>query len=233
MRRGVSFADLQGAADAIVSSSVQEGFGYQFITPLVEHKPLIARRLEVLEDMESLYRRWPHAFYRTVQVPSASPSLSGPQALLRFRYTERIDRLAPTLGDQAVEELHRAVNTLLSGETIDFSFLLPHMQYTYLKDLRNNTAFRADVRSLNADLIKRITGALAAPTYDPVSDVESRFGLSTYAGNVARVVEATDRRGGPREDTAGQTVPPGPQNTPQDYLLHAFATLDYQRLLYE
>jgi hypothetical protein len=235
---GVTFDDLQGAADAVISSSVQEGFGYQFIAPLLLGKPLIARRLDVIADVEPLYDGWPHAFYDQLRVPATSPSLSGPQALLRFRYTERIDRLAATLPAEVTAELYRTADAMLGAPAIDFSFLLPHMQYAYLKDMASHPSFFQEVRSLNADLLRRIEGDLDAP--DPLRAdgarlVEDRFGLRHFAARVDEIIgellsSGTPRAGEGKENPVGGDAFRG---QPGDYLLRVFATLDYQRLLYE
>jgi hypothetical protein len=239
---GVTFDDLQGAADGVISSSVQEGFGYQFIAPLLLGKPLIARRLDVVADVEPLYDGWPHAFYDQLRVPATSPSLSGPQALLRFRYTERIDRLGATLPGEVTAELYRTAEAMLAAPAIDFSFLLPHMQYAYLKDMAANPGFFQEVWSLNTDLLRRIEGDLNAADPDPAEGarlVEERFGLRHFARRVDEIIAGLIapgtapplESGGSRAagDPSGRT----PGDAPGDYLLRAFATLDYQRLLYE
>ncbi|MCG8481102.1 MAG: hypothetical protein MI724_18555 [Spirochaetales bacterium] len=220
---GVSFSELQANSDAIISSSVQEGFGYQFITPLLQAKPLIARRLDVLHDIEPLYERWPHAFYRRISVPSTSPSLSGPQALLRFRYTERIDRLASTLPAAVIERLHHEVDEMMSADTIDFSFLMPHMQYTYLKDLRADDGFKRHVAALNRDLLRRLDSALNRAPESGEAAVARQFGLPGFARRLDEIVKADRRNEAPRHGSTDS----------DDLVLRAFATLDYQRLLYE
>jgi hypothetical protein len=232
---GLTFDDVQQTADAIVSTSVQEGFGYQFIDPLLRGMPLVARRLPVLHDVEDLYREWPHAFYEQIRVPNSSPSLSGPQALLRFRYAERIDRLAPHVPAGIVDTLHQQVSRMVEAETIDFSFLLPHMQYTYLKDMRNDSAFRREVRALNEDLFRQIEGALAYPPTEQHAGVEQRFGLSSFAGHVDRILCSTDTDVAAVGDLTDQHPRTSfeDQPPPSERLVAIFATLDFQRLLYE
>ncbi|HKK48588.1 MAG TPA: hypothetical protein VJ932_05795, partial [Alkalispirochaeta sp.] len=224
---GLTFRDVQHSADAIVSTSVQEGFGYQFIDPLLHATPLIARRLPVVQDVEDFYREWPHALYQQILVPTHSPSLSGPQALLRFRYTERIDRLAPHIPAEIVAQLHQEVTRMVEAEAIDFSFLLPHMQFTYLKDMREHPTFRREVVSRNHDLFQQIEAALNHRPTGPHPGVEQRFGLASFAGHVDSIlttatapVKHSDQR-------------PSGENAASEHMVAAFAHLDYQRLLYE
>ena len=163
----IDFAELQRSADAIISSSVQEGFGYQYIAPLVLGLPLIARRLDIMDDITDLYRHHPHAWYRAIQVPGRSPSLSGPGALLRFRYEERIDRLQGTVPDDAIDQLYHRLEDAIGGETIEFSYLLPHMQYVLLQDIRRDEAFAQDVTALNSTLLDEISTAVETPFSEP------------------------------------------------------------------
>ncbi|MFO8043234.1 MAG: hypothetical protein R6U25_08540 [Alkalispirochaeta sp.] len=243
---GLTFEDIQRTADAIVSTSVQEGFGYQFIDPLLQGTPLVARRLPVLQDVEDLYQSWPHAFYESIRVPNSSPSLSGPQALLRFRYTERIDRLAPHIPEEIVHQLHQEVARMVESETIDFSFLLPHMQFTYLKDMRAHPSYRQEVRALNEDLFRQMESALGRSPQSVeagAAAVDARFGLSSYATHVDEILAGSGRPqrdatpgDTPAADAASSTPLPEPvpaQSSPAERLVATFATLGYQRLLYE
>lgn len=230
---GIGFDELQAAADAIVSSSVQEGFGFQFMTPLLFGKPMIGRYLDILEDVLPLYGTHPHHFYRELRVPLGSPSLSGPQALLRFRYTERLDRLAAHLPEDAVERLHAGVDEMLAGETIEFSFLLPHMQYTYLKDMRESPEFRDEVASLNAELAHALPRVLAGEARPATEAIDARFGPAAHAEGIRRILESFADGAAAGRAAAGRAAA---DDTPADYdahVLRSFATLDYQRLLYE
>ncbi|MFW5695662.1 MAG: hypothetical protein ACOCYB_10870 [Alkalispirochaeta sp.] len=242
---GLTFEDVQHTADAIISTSVQEGFGYQFIDPLVHGTPLVARRLPVLRDVEDLYQEWPHAFYGQILVPNHSPSLSGPQALLRFRYTERIDRLAPHIPADIVAQLHQDVAEMVESETIDFSFLLPQMQYTYLRDVQEYATFRQEIRSLNEDLFRQIEGALHRRPTGSHPGVNERFGLAGFARRADAILtgeapapqtarrESTSVPSGAAPSGAGPSGA-GPRDlTPTDRMVAAFSHLDYQRLLYE
>jgi len=225
-RFGIDFGELQSGCDAIVSSSVQEGFGYQYVAPLLLGKPLIARRLEIMRDIEDLFDGYPHTFYDRLVVPRETPSLSGPVSLLRFQYDERIDRLAGTIPDSAVEALRTAVTELLEGATIEFSFLLPQMQYVVLQDIRRDASFRQDLKGLNAETLSRIektAGTVAMPR--PVA-VKERFGYARHAAVLESVLSALD---------TSISAAPAPPVSPvsQKTILARFADIGYQRLLYE
>lgn len=256
-KNGIAFSDVMESADAIMSSSVQEGFGYQYVSPLLLGKPLVARQLDIMDDVLPLFADHPHAFYTSVTVPIPTPSLSGPQPLLRFRYEERIDRLATSLPETVIEELYRRLEEVLSSSTVEFSFLLPHMQYVILQDIRRDAGYREAFRRANTTVIDQIdravaaTSAPAAPpsatesrrseatsqpspalstpapahpsratTTSKISEVDAAFGLAAHAKNIVSILDRTHQhRKIPHIDPAA--------------ILRRFATLEYQRVLYE
>ncbi|MDA3950624.1 MAG: hypothetical protein PF508_15575 [Spirochaeta sp.] len=236
---GISFEELQRSADAIISSSVQEGFGYQYISPLVLGLPLVARQLDIMGDIIGLYRRHPHALYNAIRVPDRSPSLSGPAALLRFRYEERIDRLQGTVPDDAIDELYRQLERSIGGDTLEFSYLLPHMQYVLLQDLRRDPAFLTEVQTLNGTLLAEINSALETPVTE-TAPVKEQFGPRAHASVVERVIaELNADAPAPESPRDRHGATPEPANepprteSPREAILRRFATLEYQRLLYE
>ena len=226
----VSFGELQGGADAIVSSSVQEGFGFQYIAPLLLGVPLIARRLDILADVEPLHADRPHVLYDEVRVPMTGPTLSGPQALLRFRYTERLDRLRSDLPASVVDRLETELDALLAGETIEFSFLPAEMQLAILRDVAQDPSYRDRVRSLNRYLIDRISAAIAVETTPARSLVNERFGPTRFAEVAERIIAST---GSSTVSSDESSVPAGVHSrSVESAMLATFADLQYQRLLY-
>ncbi len=252
-RADITFQDLQHAADAIISSSVQEGFGYQYMAPLQLGLPLIARQLDTMTDVQPLFDNHPHTWYTSIRVPGSSPSLSGPYSLLRFRYEERIDRLASFLPKDALENLYRELDTVLSTETMEFSYILPHMQYVMLQDIRRDPAFRRDVQTLNADLLKSISDTLthapAAQRPAPVQHgsaaqhdtaakdgpagqqsvtAQERFGLAHVTALTEQILTNIAGATATAEATAAKSATPAAAS-----VLRQFARLEFQRLLYE
>ncbi|MFP4534129.1 MAG: hypothetical protein ACLFNP_00300 [Spirochaetaceae bacterium] len=221
---GVRFEELQGAADVFVSSSVQEGFGFQYVDSLRWGKPLIARDLAVLDDVRPLL---PGAhFYKCVSVPTSTPSLSDIRPMLKMHYQERLDRLEQTLPEGLLRRLQGEVAELLSRDTVDFSFLMPQMQYTYVKDLRDD-AFRADVAALNPETLEALKAGLeerdGRDSADALREVERRFGFRAYGERLRRILDSFGR-GGDRQGPPGERV--------QESLLEEFATIDQLRLLF-
>lgn len=187
------FVDLQRAVDAVVTSSVQEGFGYQFVSPMLFGTPLVARRLPVLADVQSLLTDHPKYIYDRFSVPAQTPSLADMRPALRMRYRERLDRLAPLLGglrDRVAAEIDAA----LSGPTIEFSFLSVDAQVAVLEDALD-PGFADRIRAHNpwpagvtATLAQRGTG-------DAADRLAASFGPDAHARAVEAILADWPRPG--------------------------------------
>ena len=68
-RPEVSIGQLAAACDMVVSTSVQEGFGYLFIHALQWGRPLLARQLDTVPDPGGLYDGYPASFYSGFSLP--------------------------------------------------------------------------------------------------------------------------------------------------------------------
>ncbi len=219
---GVTFDALQAAATAFVSSSVQEGFGYMFATSVALGKPLVARYLDILPDMEPLFAGHPHTLYNEVVVPARSPSLSDPLPFLRFGYDERLDRLGNAIAPESLDRMRDQIEERVNGRLIEFSYLPPQMQYAYIKDVSEEPSFRDEVRSLNRSLLREIDATIESPVPVPADRVEAHLGGEAFAKTFLRIVNA-ESAGPPRADSAAISAS----------MLDAFADAAYQRLLYE
>ncbi|MFP4331362.1 MAG: hypothetical protein ACLFP6_11645 [Spirochaetaceae bacterium] len=225
---GISFEELLSTADLFVSSSVQEGFGFQYIDSLAKGRPLIARDLPVLEDLRPLLQG--AHFYRELQVPTSTPSLSDVRPMLRMKYQQRIEQVEPTLPDAVIAQMEEQAAALVSAESVDFSYLMPQMQYSYLKDLQVDS-FRADVAALNPQLMRGVEQAISSPPPPrpeaALAEVEERFGFRAYRQRVEEILDsfATGQTEEPAAPTAGEEV--------QKRLIERFAGLDKLRLLFE
>ncbi|MFW5729843.1 MAG: hypothetical protein ACOCYG_09280 [Spirochaetota bacterium] len=228
---GVSFIDLMTNVDLVLSTSVQEGFGYAFFEGLASGVPLLARYLDVLAGTEELFDRFHTEFYRRLEVPFTSPSLSDIRPYLRSRYDEQLETVKPHLPAEAVEALEAQVAELLSGYTIDFSYLMPQMQYTVVADLRDAT-FRGDLAELNRELVAPAAALFTRRNSGGNLAVQAQYGGAAFRTAFTTAVDALNRRsaGGP---SGGRF--PRPENRPtgtQARILRRFATVEYLRLLY-
>jgi hypothetical protein len=224
-RYGLSFDDLTAGSDLIVSTSVQEGFGLLFVNAPRWHVPLVARHLPILDGIGTVFDDYPVSFYRTVQVPTTTPSISSMVAYLRMRYEERIDALKTVLPDVARARLELQLDELLSSETIDFSFLAPQMQLTLLGDLADS-GFATEVRALNQATIDSIRLTSASRTIDRSDAIEAVLGYRTFAETFQHVVDHIVHDVGSTDDHT-----PGRYETVRDVLIERYADLSYLRLI--
>jgi hypothetical protein len=219
----IPFRSLLARADAILSSSVQEGFGYTYIEAVATKNRLIARYIDILSGVDEILAQFAVSFYHGVPVPFQTPSLSDIRPMLRLRYGERLEDVQPLLPPEIFGELSKATETLLAGDTIDFSFLMPQMQYTVLKDL-DYERFATELIRSNGEALAGFRAAAAgqSPPED-LTPLREQFGFPVYGRRVQAIVGSFDER---RIDT-DEARPADAQS-----VLSHFATIDYLRLLY-
>ncbi len=63
------FLSIIKTTDAVISSSVMEGFGYIFTDTLSWGKPIISRYLDTSEDFMPLFSKESSFFYKTFRIP--------------------------------------------------------------------------------------------------------------------------------------------------------------------
>lgn len=180
------FIDLQRAADAVVTSSVQEGFGYQFVSPMLFGSPLVARRLPVTGDVQTLLNDHPAYIYDRLLVPAQTPSLSDPRPYLKLLYRERLDRLASQLG-QRREALGAQIDALLSEPILEFSFLNVEVQLAVLKDALD-PGFADRIAALNPWLADAGATVLHRSDCSAADRLEATFGPVAHAQAVAALL---------------------------------------------
>ena len=218
---GLTFQDLTHGADAIVSSSVQEGFGLLFVNALRWRVPLFARHLSILDGVSSIFEGYPAHFYADFQVPMRSPSISSLRGYLGTRYTERLDELDSFLPETARDRLDQQLETILGRSSIDYAYLPPDLQYSYLRDL-NDPAFASEVRAMNQESIDALLAVQSHDCPDVTAEVERTFGFEAFADRFDSIVRSYNESGSQcgRYESAQQT------------LVEGFADLEYLRLLF-
>ncbi|MFW5744718.1 MAG: glycosyltransferase family 1 protein, partial [Spirochaetota bacterium] len=223
----LSYEAVAAASDVVVSSSVQEGFGLLFVNALRWRKPLLARRLDVLESLQPLFSGYPATFYDTFRVPMRSPSITSMQAYLRMRYNERLGELEDVIPPVARERLDADLDELLAGEAIDFSYLPAQMQLTVLGDLREE-GYGALVKAMNGELVSAVAGPevpTAAVPPDREAAIADLLGYKAYAGAFAALWDGTDAQAAQSREGAAR------YEGVQDALVEAFARIGQLRLL--
>ncbi|MFO7849428.1 MAG: hypothetical protein R6V67_05675 [Spirochaetia bacterium] len=221
---GLTFSQLIGASDIIVSSSIQEGFGYLFLNSLAWRKPLLSRDLDILDGMRGIFEGYPAQFYSSLLVPLTA---SGREKLLQ-QYRERVlPVLTRVLSRRDVHKIEKELEDICSRELVDFSYLSPELQRESLERLFN-PAYRKEVEDVNAALIESLTAAMEERTVDKSGELEERFGPEAHARELRRIIASVN--------TAYEGEYIGEHNGKcgkiHQKILHMCTRTEYMRLLY-
>ena len=212
---GLSFDTLLTAAQRIVSPSVEEGFGFQFVNALQWRRPLLARRLPVLDDLATLLEGYPATIYDAVQCPLSAAA----RGALRAAYGPGIERVARLLPAGWDDRLRAEMDRVLSRDCVDFAFLGVAGQADLLRRAGDRGLLR-ELQQANAPLLAALSTTPARP---PARDrqIDELFGEAAFARRVAAAL-GVGRTGAPAADptgprTAGGAGPkagPGPLTAP-------------------
>lgn len=242
-----TFDELAAAADLVVSTSIQEGFGYAFFDPLCWGRPIVARELDTLCGSIDLFHDYPACLYDDVQIPTTNPNGNGDSCIhreeLRSAYQEQLETMRAGFGADLVERVEVQLESLLSGTTIDFSYLSVELQRRTLRRIGLDEGFRKEVMSLNARLVSnacRLSGLQCAPRREALAE---RFGPRAVAhrlmdafastGEASRDQDAADIRVGDTQPAAAGSA--GANASAAEIhlrIMEAFASPQYARLLY-
>jgi len=225
---GIGFEELARSCDLVVSSSVQEGFGYFFVDALRWGVPLFARRLDILGGIEPLFEGYPHYLYSTLWIPVRHEK----RKELSERYNRRMNELSAYLHEEVRSLLQERIQKMLSSELIDFSYLDAGSQAGFLRCMDDRGLLR-ELRSLNADMLSQaalLTGQHPTP---PTETIRKHFGNEHFASRAKELIEQLMK--GPSlqiGETRSNKIPPR-EDPVHRRLLQGFAAPEYLRLLYE
>jgi hypothetical protein len=223
---GIGFQELALSADCVVSSSVQEGFGYLFIDGRRWLKPVFARYLDILDGITDIVDGEGAFFYRELRVPIDEQQ----RAELLDAYRGRAAQIAPALPEWAQENLLREIDDAFSGTSIDFSYLGVPDQLATLERADRDEGLRTEIVGLNRELFDALTRLLHTHPVDIHDRIQSHFSLESFAATLKGLLEGfagrTEGDAPPAHNMAGSRDPI------HERLLAGFATLEYIRLLY-
>ena len=173
---GLSFDDLLAAAHLIVSPSVEEGFGFQFVNALQWRRPLLARRLPVLDDLQALLAGYPAVVYDAVHCPL----MPATRRALRAAYVPVVERATRLLSNTAGDRLRAEVDSILLADTVDFSYLGAAQQAALLRRCSDAGVAR-ELRQANAELLGAVQAVAHRPPPDRRERIEAAFGEAAFA----------------------------------------------------
>jgi hypothetical protein len=229
-REGLRLDDLVAASDLVLSTSVQEGFGYLFINSLIWSLPLAARDLDILKGLKDLFEEYPAYFYDTIRVP-----LPDATSVVEA-YRGKIEQLSALIPRAEQDRLLAEVDTLALDDHVDFSFLPVQAQEKLLRAIApDGGAAIHDYRRANGDTLLRIANLLSpgnAPAAEQrictAGEVERRFGAAAYAAGFRMILESY---GASR--TNHDTDPRPSAGSIGEQVQRAFLNLENLRLLYD
>ncbi len=222
---GVRRSDLRleriaAACDLVLSTSVQEGFGYLFVQALQWGLPLLARSLETIPGSAGFYDGYPARFFEGLSCPLEPSERSG----LLARYREKLKRLEKLLPRGILESLDAEITSVLADERVDFSFLDAPLQMRLLAASREPD-FRSALRNLNGNLAGSLDVLLSERPPSRAQTVEARFGLAAYAARVDSLLESFESLTPRHHGVDPHTV--------EERMRAAFARADQLRLLFD
>ena len=203
---GLSFEQLLASAHLIASPSVEEGFGFQFANALQWRRPLLARRLPVLDDLRALLDGYPAAVYDSVLCPLSDAE----RRTLRAAYEPVAARAARLLPRDHGERLRAGLDTVLSRDAVDFSYLGVAQQAALLRRCRSDTVLARELRGANAGLLDTVQALPQRPPPDRGGRIEAAFGEAAFArrsvGLLAPLIASAARQGTPAAAPAESAI---------------------------
>lgn len=225
---GLRFDDLLAAAHMIVSPSVEEGFGFQFVNALQWRRPLLARRLPVLDDLAELLDGYPAAVYDAVHCPLAADL----RRELRTAYAPVVERAARQLPDAAGARLRAELDGVLARDTVDFSYLGAPQQEALLRRCGDDGMVR-DMRQANAELLATVQALAHRPPPDRNEQIDAAYGEAAFARRSAGLLAPLLAPGADARNAAAPAAGSPDAAIDPDVVRRSFARPTALRLLME
>ena len=217
-QHGFSFTKMIGCCDVIVSSSIQEGFGYQFVNALQWGIPLFARYLDVLDGFRDIFDSKRARFYQSILVPVDSAIKSA----ITHKYQAQVETVSGFLPEKAKVRLMAQIAQMMSADRLDFSYLDVDTQIQLLKRIRESSDYRKQTQLCNSATLDSLEAMMNVST--PQSGLpDQRFTLKAYADAITTVIHSFDQKIKKRTH---------PERLPEEILVDLFADISTIRLLY-
>lgn len=146
--QGLAFLDNLSAADAILTTSVAEGFGMVFLEAWLAGRPLIGRDLpEITADFRAAGVEFQHLYERLLIPTEYAHRASAEQALTEAyrQLFEEYDEAAAFPPDQ----IQSRISALLEADTVDFAVLDSASQARVIQRVSQDEPARQRILELN------------------------------------------------------------------------------------
>ncbi|MCF7947827.1 MAG: hypothetical protein K9M94_04465 [Spirochaetia bacterium] len=221
---GISFEELTRSADMIVSTAIQEGFGYLFINSVLWGAPLLARNLDILGALKDHFLPHSSYFYDELQVPLST----GDRAALGDTYTQILNSVAGLLPDDQHKRIRYEVEQLLSEEFIDYSFLSVEQQYQVLRQAAESSEFVGELREVNAETTATMENLLRGPQVKNRDRIIEEFGAPAHTQAIESILASFNKT----EENAEGKRSSATEDSIHRKVLQSFNHLQYLRPLF-
>ncbi len=195
-RNTLSLAEVCGASDVIISSSVQEGFGFSYLGAATWGSPLLARRIAVAEDSAKILTDWDAHWYSELAIPVTLLSAMQLSRLQRA-YQEKIQavRSMGLYTQQLVQALEKELHEMTTATAIDFSFLDLETQVHLIQNFAHHceTLLKANAKLMQATkaLVQSKKTINTQKMQRVAAAIETQFGTRAFIQAFTNVAEAT------------------------------------------
>lgn len=205
------FEDLARSMDFVISSSLEEGFGYLFIDALRWSKPLLGRRIDVLEELLPLLPEESTRLYSTLKVP-VSPDFA---ARVRSHIEESRRVVAEFVTGHGYE-----IDIALpfpGGRELDFSFLYPEDQAALLRRVASDEGYREEIGAMNREFCEAISNIEKSGSWTEleIHKMEQELGMGAFHRRLNEILSCAGSESSGYSDKMGS----------EEVVLASFATV--------
>ena len=214
----LSYANLASGCDGVISTSVQEGFGYLFLNAIYWRKPLLARYLDILDGLLDIFGDYPRRFWADFRVPAEAELKERTMAA----YMEKVESQSSGIPPKSLKSLRSSAQKIAAGGGIDVSFLSVSDQLEALKRAAGDKEWLERTRALNRELLDSAALTLQARSIPEPEGLFSQFSNHTFARTFTDIASSF-----------GKKLPSTSPAKVREAVDKAFSRIDYFRLLYD
>ena len=184
----VPLENVINASDFVISSSIMEGFGYHMIDSLLWSKPVITKYLDIQEGFSEIFRNTASFFYDFITVPVEKKN----REKITQLYFDSIRRYSKIMGNYNIELVLQQIDSILSRDSVDFSYLPVYLQIELLAKISNDKVYRKDVKTLNKNTTEKILKVIKTKQhYDPLK-IADYFSFRSFAAKFFKIINSFD-----------------------------------------
>lgn len=218
----ITFRELIASSSLIISTSIQEGFGYLFLNSMNWGKPLIARDLDILQSFKPSFKNYKADFYTNLNIPVDVLNIPHIKGL----YEKKIQRLSPYITKSTRNNLLQEVDQYLSGHSLDFSLLPLNEQIETIKKTQQDKSFFNKCLEENNFIINKLKIYMVSDCSHRKSTLKKIWGYKSYSRETDKILISF-------KDFIPQMEHMDSKKIIYESMMKKFASLTYLRLLYD